>query len=103
MKQLSFDWKLNAPLVLKVLKDSKILQKDGVKFVLVDGVIKRTGGRNFTCPDINSYEKALDLLRDYHSGTPHFEAVCLLEGVSYHKILTRGQELLVKLKGKYVE
>ena len=98
MKQLSFDWKLNVPIVLKILQDSETLKKSGVKFVLMDGVIKRTGGRNFTCLDINSYEKALDLLRDYHSGTPHFEAVCLLAGVSYYKILTRGQELLVRLK-----
>lgn len=99
MKQLSFDWKLNAPLVLKILENLEYLKKRGIKFVLVDGVIHKYGGCRYSPSIIDSYNKALDVLRDEScAGTPHFEAVCLLDGVSYYEILTKGMELLARLK-----
>jgi hypothetical protein len=96
----SFDWKLHAPMVFKILMDLEYLKKRGIHFQLHESVILRQGGWGYSPSEISSFEDAISVLRDNGcASTPHFEAICLLEGVSYYKILNKGRALLVKLTG----
>jgi hypothetical protein len=48
---------------------------------------------------IGNFLEAQSVLRENGAaGTPHFDAICLLEGVSWHSILDKGRNLLSRLK-----
>lgn len=95
---VSFDFRLHSPMVFQILSDLKYLKDRGVTFQLIDGKIYRNGGWDYSPSIIRTYHQAQDVLRDNGcAGTPHFEAICLLEGVSWHKLLDKGRSLLKKL------
>ena len=94
------DWQLHAPMVYKILTDSKYLERKGISFHLNDKTftIHRIGGWSYSPCRIRSFEAALSVLRDNGGAcSPHFSAICLLEGVSYHKILDSGRNLLKRI------
>jgi hypothetical protein len=97
---MSLDWRLHAPMVFKILMDLEYLKNRGVSFHLrkVDSVILRRGGYGYSPNEIRSFEDALSVLRDNGAAcTPHFDAICLLEGVMYYRILDKGRALLKRI------
>lgn len=93
----SFDWRLHASIVFKVLTNLEYLRERGVLFELRGSTIKVVrGGGIGTCPtEINDFDDALAVLH-WHgcATTQHFDAIILLKGASYYKLLNRGQKLL---------
>jgi len=97
------DWALHAGTVCDILRDLDYLVGRGVAFYLEGFTIHRKGGWPYSPSEINSFDDALSVLRDNGAAcTAHFDAICLLQGVSYHGLasMDRGRELLVKLLGK---
>lgn len=94
----NFDWKLHAPMVFKILTDLDSLKVHGISFELRDSVIFRKGGYRYSPWEIRSFDDALSVLRDNaYACSPHFDAICLLKGVSYYHILDKGRALLKRL------
>jgi len=92
---ITFDWMLHASMVYQILNDSSYLRNQGVQFRLDNYVIYKTGGWTYSPDKIASFKDATKVLCDEAaSSTPHFQAICLLQGVSYYSILDKGRELL---------
>ena len=100
MKTAELDWRLHAPMVFKVLTDSKYLKTRGVNFTMDEfRTIHQHGGWPYSPTKIRGFDEALSVLRDIGCTGSHFEAICILQGVSYHRLLVKGRELLARLFG----
>ena len=92
------DWQLHVPIIFKILTDLEYFKIGGIHFVLEGNIIHRHGGWTYSPSEIICFRDAAIVFHDNAcTGTPHFEALCLLEGVSYHKYLDRGRALLSRL------
>lgn len=100
MKSGELDWMMHAPMVYEVLSDLRYLRQRGISLSFDGQVIRRSGGWGYSPSEIASFEDALTVLRDNGAAcTPHFSAICLLEGVSYFSVLDDGRALLRRLFG----
>ena len=102
-KNITFDWMLHAPMVFAILQDLEYFKHRGVSFELKGSVIRKHGGCPYSPSEITSFRDAETVLRDEGAAcTPHFDAVCLFEGVSFHAILGRGRDLINRIRDQSV-
>jgi hypothetical protein len=94
-KQTSLDWALHIRMCFSILTNDLYLKNRGLTFELKDGFIHRSGGWRHSPSEIRSFEDCLSVMQNNGcAGSPRWEAIALLTGVSWHKNLKSGKEFL---------
>lgn len=99
MEQMDFNFKLHMPMLYKLLVEDKYFSYQGIAFTLHEEYIEASGRIGY-CKSILKSFKDVDNI--YHHAancrSSYYSAFMLLEGVSFHRILDKGRELLKNLE-----
>jgi hypothetical protein len=98
MKTPELEWMLYVPMVFKILTDCEYLTRvQGIKFSLDGFTIRRSGGWQYAPSEILSFDDALSVLQGNGCAFAHWEAICILAGESFSRVLEKGPVLLARL------
>lgn len=99
MKTPELDWRLHAPMVFKILTDCEYLAKvSHINFTMdSSGTIHLKGGWPYSPSEIRGFDDAQSVFRDNGCAFVHYDAICILKGESFQRLLVEGRKLLVRL------